>query len=89
MHILRAPSDLVKDSVAEHDTITHITELFQAAEDNGYYAFISPHYYYPHDKDWEIEGTIEVSLLPNVLLLHLYFLHLTIPHLRQLSGRDA
>ncbi|KAL9190232.1 hypothetical protein ACHAXT_007443 [Thalassiosira profunda] len=51
--------DLVKDSVAEHDTITHITELFQAAEENGYYAFISPHYYYPHDKDWEIEGTIE------------------------------
>jgi nicotinamidase-related amidase len=50
---------LVGDSVTENKTVENIERLFKAAKDNGFEVFISPHYYYPTDHDWQFGGTIE------------------------------
>jgi nicotinamidase-related amidase len=50
---------LVGDSVTENKTVENIELLFKAAKDNGFEVFISPHYYYPTDHDWQFGGTIE------------------------------
>jgi nicotinamidase-related amidase len=51
--------ELVGDSVTENNTISNLERLFKAAKDNGFEVFISPHYYYPTDKDWKFGGTVE------------------------------
>lgn len=50
---------LVKDSVQANDTIEHLALLFQAAKAAGLKVFISPHFYFPYDQDWQISGTME------------------------------
>ena len=50
---------LVGDSVTENNTVAHIEQLFLAAKANGYKTYVSPHYYFPSDKDWQFGGTIE------------------------------
>ncbi|MCP4385716.1 MAG: cysteine hydrolase [Hyphomicrobiales bacterium] len=50
---------LVGKSVEANGTVGHIEELFQAAQQNGYHVFISPHYYYPSDHGWQFGGTVE------------------------------
>ena len=50
---------LVGDSVTENRTIENIERLFQAAKNNGFEVFISPHYYYPTDHSWKFGGTLE------------------------------
>jgi nicotinamidase-related amidase len=50
---------LVGNSVTENNTVAHIEQLFLAAKANGYKTFVSPHYYFPSDKDWPFGGTIE------------------------------
>jgi len=50
---------VVGESVTEHNTVEHIEMLFQAAQDHDFLVFISPHYYYPHDKGWLFEGELE------------------------------
>ena len=50
---------LVGDSVRENRTVENIERLMQAAKNNGYGVFISPHYYYPTDHGWQFEGTLE------------------------------
>ena len=51
--------ELVGGSVTENNTVENIERLFKAAKDNGFQVFISPHYYYPTDKDWQFGGTVE------------------------------
>ncbi len=51
--------ELVGDSVKENQTVEHIEELFQAAKAAGLPVFVSPHYYYPTDKNWQFGGTVE------------------------------
>ena len=51
--------ELVGDSVKENGTIENIEQLFKTAKDNNYQVFISPHYYYPSDHNWNFGGTIE------------------------------
>jgi nicotinamidase-related amidase len=51
--------ELVGDSVTENNTVSNLERLFKAAKDNGFEVFISPHYYYPTDKDWKFGGTVE------------------------------
>lgn len=51
--------ELVGDSVIEHKTVENIGELFEAAKNNGFEVFISPHYYYPTDHEWKFSGTLE------------------------------
>ncbi len=50
---------LVGDSVKENNTIENIEQLFKAAKKNEFEVFISPHYYYPTDHDWNFGGTVE------------------------------
>jgi nicotinamidase-related amidase len=51
--------ELVGDSVKENHTVENIERLLKTAKDNGYEVFISPHYYYPSDHEWQFGGTIE------------------------------
>lgn len=53
---------VVGEAVTEHKTVEHIEMMFKAARDLGFLVFISPHYYYPHDKNWEFEGTLETLM---------------------------
>ena len=50
---------LVGDSVKENGTVEHLGQLFEAAKDNDYDVFISPHYYFPTDRGWKFGGTVE------------------------------
>jgi len=50
---------LVGDSVKENKTIENIERLFKTAKAKGFEVFISPHYYYPTDRNWKFGGTIE------------------------------
>ena len=53
---------LVGDSVTENNTVANIQRLFEAAKASGMPVFVSPHYYYPTDHDWQFGGTIEVLM---------------------------
>lgn len=50
---------LVGNSVTENDTVANLGRLFGAAKESGTPVFVSPHYYYPTDKDWQFGGTVE------------------------------
>jgi nicotinamidase-related amidase len=51
--------ELVGGSVQDNNTRENLARLFEAAKDNGYECFVSPHYYYPTDKGWQFGGTVE------------------------------
>ena len=50
---------LVGDSVVENNTIENIGRLMKAAKANGVGVFVSPHYYFPTDHNWQFGGTVE------------------------------
>lgn len=50
---------LVGDSVESNGTVEHIEQLLQAAKATGHEVFVSPHYFYPTDKQWQFGGTLE------------------------------
>ncbi len=54
--------ELVGNSVTENNTVANIGSLLQAAKASGMPVFVSPHYYYPTDHDWQFGGTIEVLM---------------------------
>jgi nicotinamidase-related amidase len=51
--------ELVGNSVTENRTVEHLEQLPQGAKSSGYRVFVSPHYYYPTDDDWQFGGTLE------------------------------
>jgi nicotinamidase-related amidase len=51
--------ELVGNSVTENRTVEHLEQLLQGAKAAGYRVFVSPHYYYPADGDWQFGGTLE------------------------------
>jgi nicotinamidase-related amidase len=53
---------LVGASVEENNTVANLGSLLESAQANGYTVFVSPHYYYPTDKDWQFGGTVEVIM---------------------------
>ena len=53
---------VVGKSVTDNGTVGHIDTLFKTAKGNGFPVFVSPHYYYPHDKHWQFEGTLEALM---------------------------
>lgn len=53
---------LVGKSVTDNRTVENIELLFQTAKAEGFQVFISPHYYFPHDKHWHFEGTLEAVM---------------------------
>ncbi len=50
---------VVGPSVEANNTVDHLKQLLGAAHENGIPVFISPHYYYPHDHQWEFGGALE------------------------------
>ena len=46
---------LVRESLAENDTVENIGRIFEAAKRGGFEVFISPHYFYPGDAGWKIQ----------------------------------
>ena len=53
---------VVGASVEENNTVDNIETLFQLAEANDIPTFVSPHYYYPHDHEWQFGGVLEVLM---------------------------
>ncbi|WP_419811847.1 cysteine hydrolase [Bacterioplanoides sp.] len=53
---------VVGKSVTENNTVENIESLMKAAKAEGLPVFVSPHYYYPHDHEWEHEGSLEVLM---------------------------
>ena len=51
--------ELVGESVKENGTVEHLQQLLETAKSDDYDVFISPHYYYPTDRDWRFGGTVE------------------------------
>ncbi|GAC1374112.1 MAG: cysteine hydrolase [Pseudarthrobacter sp.] len=54
--------ELVGKSVEKNHTVDHIEQLLVAAKSGGYGVFVSPHYYFPHDHQWEFGGTLEKKM---------------------------
>lgn len=54
--------DLVGKNVTENNTVANIGRLLEAAKASGMPVFVSPHYYYPTDDDWQFGGTVEVMM---------------------------
>jgi nicotinamidase-related amidase len=52
-------------SVVENNTVENIETLFRLGAENGIHVFVSPHYYYKHDHEWQFEGTLE-RLMHNI-----------------------
>jgi nicotinamidase-related amidase len=51
----------VGQSVVENKTVQNMEEIFVAARDGGYLVFISPHYFYPADRNWKFNGPLEAD----------------------------
>jgi len=47
------------DSITENDTVAHIGELLDAAKLKGITVAVSPHYFYPTDKQWRFGDPLE------------------------------
>ena len=50
---------VVGKNVAENRTVENIGQLLAQAKEFDIPLFISPHYYFPHDHQWEFEGALE------------------------------
>jgi hypothetical protein len=46
------------DSVTENKTVEHMLANFEASRRHGYRVFISPHYFYPTDDAWLLNGPL-------------------------------
>ena len=51
---------VVGESVMEHNVVPNLGRLFEACKRAGIVVAISPHYYYPWDHTWKIQGPLEV-----------------------------
>src|SRR5580700_1994858 len=48
-------------SVTENRTVENIEQILKTAKANGYDVLISPHYFYPTDNGWKINGPLEAD----------------------------
>jgi nicotinamidase-related amidase len=48
-------------SVTENKTVENMERIFEVAKSRGYEVFISPHYFYPTDNGWRMNGPLETS----------------------------
>jgi len=48
-------------SVTENRTVENLERIFKAAKAKGYEVFISPHYFYPTDITWKMNGPLEAD----------------------------
>ena len=56
---------VVGKNVTDNNTVKNLDRLFSWAAKNDITVFVSPHYYYPYDHKWEIEGVLE-KLMHNI-----------------------
>ncbi len=49
----------VGESITENNTVENLKKLFVAAKDRDLTVAVSPHYYYPHDHQWNFGGALE------------------------------
>lgn len=56
---------VVGKSVTDNNTVANLEKLFKTAKQNDIPVFVSPHYYYPHDHEWEHGGALE-HLMHNI-----------------------
>lgn len=54
---------LVGESVRQNGTVENLGRLFAAAKAGGFGVFVSPHYLFPSDQDWQFGGVAERSML--------------------------
>jgi nicotinamidase-related amidase len=52
---------LVRESLAENNTIENMDRVFAAAKQHNFEVFISPHYFYPTDAGWKFNGALEAD----------------------------
>ncbi|MFM0055303.1 isochorismatase family protein [Paraburkholderia phytofirmans] len=50
---------VVGASVTENHTVENMERIFKAAKAGGFEVFISPHYFFPTDKGWKMNGPLE------------------------------
>src|SRR5262245_59821926 len=60
---------LIAESLVRNDTAENIERLLRAAKKRGMKVFVSPHYYYPHDRRWSAPMTPLEDLAHTVGLL--------------------
>lgn len=53
---------VVGKSVMENNTVENLDKIFKVAQDKNVKVFVSPHYYFPHDHEWKIEGAGEYMM---------------------------
>jgi nicotinamidase-related amidase len=53
---------VVGESVTANNTVDNIEALFKIAQEKNITVFVSPHYYYKHDHNWEFEGALEALM---------------------------
>ena len=53
---------VVGKNVEQNRTVQNIEELLAVAKAVDMPVFISPHYYYPHDHRWQMEGALEALM---------------------------
>lgn len=53
---------VVGESVTENRTVENIETLFRTGRELNIPVFVSPHYYYPHDHDWDFSGALETLM---------------------------
>jgi len=51
---------VVGESVTEHNVVPNLVRLFKAAKAAEMPVVVSPHYYYPHDHRWKVQGPLEI-----------------------------
>src|SRR5712691_11604014 len=50
--------ELVRDTVRENKTVENMERIFQTAKHTGFEVFISPHYYFPTDDEWQFRDPL-------------------------------
>ena len=53
---------VVGPNVEANGTVGHIDDLLATAKAVDMPVFVSPHYYYPHDHGWKVEGALEMLM---------------------------
>jgi len=53
---------VVGESVTANNTVDNIETLFKVAKKKNITVFVSPHYYFKHDHNWEFEGALETLM---------------------------
>ncbi|GAA1226994.1 isochorismatase family protein [Pseudonocardia alaniniphila] len=48
-------------SVTENKTVENMERIFEAAKSGGYEVFISPHFFFPTDSGWRMNGPLETA----------------------------